>query len=298
MGQHRPPARSPRTRPAALAAATLAAVLTALLVMPAALSSAPQAAAATGTYLRLAQLADMTPATELVVSSVADPRSSVTIAGGGYGSVSAYRRVEPGDYVVAVRPRGSSTPPLVSTTLNAMVGTSYTIGAVGDTEPNGLKIFTDDLTLPAAGMAKLRVIDAAAQPPVLDVRGPGGTPFAAGLAFGASSEYREVAAGSVVLSAGPPGGPATDLPITVAPNQVLSVVLIAPGGTLATRVQTDAAGPVAVPPGPMDAGYGGTVGERPGATAGAAALALLAAAATGLALRLGKRTGRSRHGSC
>ncbi len=298
MGSHHSPFRPSRHRRTAVAAAVLTATLTALLVMPAALSSAPQAAAAAGTYLRLAQLIDVMPDTELIVSSVADPRSSVTIAGVGYGSVSAYRRIEPGDYVVALRPKGSGKPPLVSTTLNAMVGKSYTLGAVGDKKSSGLKIFTDDLTLPAAGRAKVRVIDAAPPAPVLDVRGPGGTPFALGLACGAASAYREVPAGSVVLAAGAPGAPATDLPVTVAANQVVSVVLISRGTAISSRVQVDAQGPTAVPPGPVDAGYGGTVGERPGAAAGAAALAVLAAAATGLAVRLGRKAGGKRQGPC
>jgi Domain of unknown function (DUF4397) len=298
MGQHHPPLRAPRNRPRTLAVVTSTAALTALLVMPAALSSAPRAEAATGTYVRLAQLTDTMPDTELIVSSVADPKSSVTIAGTGYGSVSAYRRVEPGDYVVAVRAKGTDKPPLVSTTLNAMVGSSYTLGAVGDKEPTGLKIFTDDVTPPAAGRAKVRVIDAAPPAPVLDVRGPGDAPFALGLAHGAASSYREVTAGSVTLTAGAPGAPAAALPITVAANQVLSVVLISSNGTIGTRVQVDAEGPKAVPPGPVDAGYGGTAGERPGALIGAGALALLAAAATGLALRLGRRTGGSRQRSC
>lgn len=295
MGLHHP--RS-RRRPRAFAVPTTVALLTALLVMPAALSSAPPAEAATGTYVRLAQLTDVMPDTELVISSVADPRRSVTIAGTGYGSVSAYRRVEAGDYVVAVRSKGTDKPALVSTTLNAMVGESYTLGAVGDKEPSGLKIFTDDLTPPAAGRAKMRVIDAAPPAPVLDVRGPGDAPFALGLAHGTASGYREVMAGTVLLAAGPPGAPAADLPITVGANQVVSVVLVSRGGAIDSRVQVDAAGPTTVPPGPVDAGYGGTAGERPGAAAGAVALAVLAAAATGLAMRLGRKTGASKRQSC
>jgi hypothetical protein len=293
MGLHHQPSSAPRSRPRAFAVATLVATLTALLLIPVALSSGPRAAAATGTYLRLAQLTDAMPDTELVISSVADPRSSITIAGMGYGSLSAYRRVEPGDYVVAVRPKGSDQPPLVSSTLNAMVGTSYTLGAVGDKEPSGLKIFTDDLTPPAAGQAKIRVIDAAPSAPVLDVRGPGDTPLALGLAHGTASPYREVPAGALVLAAGAPGAPATQLPVTVAPNQVVSVVLLSSGDAITTRVQVDAEGPTTVPPGAVDAGYGGAAGERPGAATGAVALAVLAAAATLLAVRLGA-DGRTR----
>ena len=294
MGLHHQPSPAPRSRPWTCAVATLAATLTALLVIPVALSSVPRAAAATGTYLRLAQLTDTMPDTELVISSVADPRSSITIPGVGYGSLSTYRRVEPGDYVVAVRPKGSDKPPLVSTTLNAMVGTSYTLGAVGDQEPSGLMIFTDDLTLPAAGQAKVRVINAAPPAPVLDVRGPGDTPLALGLARGSASPYREVPAGAIVLAAGAPGAPATRLPITVAPNQVVSVVLLSSGGEITTRVQVDAEGPMTVPPGPVDAGYGGTAGARPGAATGSVALAVLAAAATGVALRLRRKSGGNR----
>ena len=72
-------------------------------------------------------------------------------------------------------------------------------------------MFTDDLTAPPAGRARVRVINAAPPAPVLDVRGPGGSPFSTGLPLAQVSGYRTVDAGTLPLSAGPPGGMGTDL---------------------------------------------------------------------------------------
>ena len=111
---------------------------------------------------------------------------------------------------------------------------------------------------------------------------------------GAAGDYHLLAAGGSVLSAGAAGGPATDVPITVGANQVISVVLLPGSGAIVARPRVDAAGPSAMPPGPIDAGYGGMAGPRPGATTGMAALALLAAVATGVAVRLRRRSGEAR----
>lgn len=292
MGAHRALSRS-----SSFLLPRLAASSALVLALMALLSAAP-AAAAGGTYVRLAQLTPDLAGTELVLSSVSDPQRGVTIGGVAYGALSDYRLIQPGDYVVGIQPAGGGGPQLVSTTLNATAGAAYTLAAVGGKTESGLSVFTDDLTPPGAGQGKVRIIDAAPPEPVLDVHGPGGEPFALGVPCGAASDYRTLPAGPTVLTVGRPGGPTVDLPVAVAANQVASVVLVDRGGTIAAEVRVDAQGPVAIPPGPMKAGGGGAAGDRPGTTVGVFTFGALAAGAAALSALLSRRTRGARPHSC
>jgi len=290
MGSHRaagPTARSPRW-----AAATALAFMIMALFSLSPLSASP-AAAASGTYVRFAQLTEDMAGNDLVLSSVSDPQRSVTIPGIGYGALSEYRLIQPGDYVVGIAPGGASGAPAVNLTLNAMSGSAYTLAAVGRADQTGLSVLTDDLTPPAPGSAKVRVIGAAATAPTLDVRGPGGE-IALGLPYAGASGYRTVPPGPTTLTVGPPGGATVDLPISVAANQVASVVLLDRGGAIAADVRVDAEGPTQIPPGAIKAGYGGAAPGQPGELTGTLTFAVLAAAAAVLSRVLARRTGSVR----
>jgi Domain of unknown function (DUF4397) len=269
----------------------------ALALLAAALLMAAPAFAATGTYVRFAQLTEEMAGADLVLSSVSDPQRSVTIPGVGYGALSEYRLIQPGDYVVGIEPEGSSGTPAVGLTLNAMAGSSYTLAAVGRAASDtGLSVLNDDLTPPAPGSAKLRVIAAAPSAPTLDVRGPGGD-LALGLSYAEASDYRSLPAGATTLVVGAPGGPTVDLPVSLAPNQVASVVLVDRGGAIAADLRVDAEGPSEVPPGAIKAGFGGAAPGQPSETAGVVTFGLLAVAAAALAAALSRRTKGARQRS-
>jgi hypothetical protein len=230
----------------------------AALVLALTLLALPGGAGAdSGTYVRLAQLSPDLAGATISISSVAGPARDIMLPGEPYGALSAYQRIEPGDYVVTIRSAGNATTPVVSSALKAESGASYTLASVGAADKRGLAVFTDDLTAPPAGRARVRVINAAPPAPVLDVRGPGGAPFSTGLPLAQVSGYRTVDAGTLPLSAGPPGGMGTDLAVPVGANQVISVVLVSDGPRISAQPHVDAAGPVAVPPGSIAAGYGG-----------------------------------------
>ncbi len=293
MGSHRA-ATGPALCSRMAAAGALAFMIMALFSMS--LLSVSPAAAATGTYVRFAQLTQDMAGNELVLSSVADPQRSVTIPGQPYGGLSEYRLVQPGDYVAGITPKGSAGTPAVSLTLNAMSGGAYTLAAVGKSSQTGLSILTDDLAPPEPGNAKIRVIGAAAGSPALDVRGPGGD-IALGLPYAQASPYRSVPAGPSTLTVGAPGGAAVTLPITVAANQVASVVLVDRDGALAADVRVDAEGPAQIPPGAIKAGYGGAVPGQPGEATGVITFGVLAAAAAVLSRVLSRRTRSARPGA-
>jgi hypothetical protein len=222
-----------------------------------ALLAVPGASADSATYVRLAQLSPDMSGVTVSIASVGDPSRDIMLPEEPYGALSAYQRIEPGDYVVTIRGAGNTTTPVVSSALKADAGTSYTLASVGAADKRALAVFTDDLTAPPMGRARVRVINAASPAPVLDVRGPGGTPFSTGLPLAQVSGYRTVDAGTLPLSAGPPGGMGTDLAVPVGANQVISVVLVSDGPKITAQPHVDAAGPATVPPGSIAAGYGG-----------------------------------------
>jgi Domain of unknown function (DUF4397) len=294
MREHPQAVRSSSTARRAARGTARAMSLT-VLVLALSLLALPGAGADSGTYVRLAQLSpDMAGAT-ISIAPVAGPSRDVVLPGEPYGALSAYQRIEPGDYVVTIRGAGNATTPMVSSALKAESGASYTLASVGAADQHGLAVFTDDLTAPPTGRARVRVINAAPPAPVLDVRGPGGAPFSTGLPLAQVSGYRTVDAGTLPLSAGPPGGMGTDLAVPVGANQVISVVLVSDGPRISAQPHVDAAGPAAVPPGSIAAGYGG--GADPHGPLSELLLGGVAVAA-GLASVLLSRRGRSAGRAC
>jgi hypothetical protein len=275
---------SPVTRPGRVIAAAGSAVLAVLFLGAALLVGPASAGAQTGTMVRLGQLTPDLKGVELTISSVADPKKTIMIATPTYGELSPYQPVEPGDYVIALRPAGSTAPAAISQSLAVKAGTAYTVAAVSAKADNGLAVFTDDLTPPPADKSRVRIVNAAPPAPVLDV-----APIAPGLPCGQASAYREVAPGTTQLTVGPPGGPTTPLSVDLPANQVSSIVLTGDSASPRATVVVDAGGPAVVPPGPVHAGYGGTAG-RPGGPVGSIVLVLLAAAAGAVSLRLARRT--------
>lgn len=277
------------TNPGRRSAPGRAGALAVLLALLSVAVGAAPAAAATGTYVRLGQFTPATPDSELVVLPVGDAMGEVTIPAVGYGGLSDYLRIEPGDYVIGVRPAGTTGTPVVSATLDAMPGSAYTLAVVGADDGVGLSVVPDDLTPPPEGQARLRVFQAVSPAP-LDVRGPDGVDLGTGLSVGEAGEYRPLPAGQVVLDAGPAGAEPAALPVTLGANQVVSVVLVDRAGELAAEVHVDAAGPVVVPPGPIDAGFG-PGGDR---NAGMGVLGGLAVLAAGAATWLARRPDTAR----
>src|ERR671920_64957 len=86
------------------------------------------------------------------------------------------------------------------------------------------------------------------------VADPRRSTMVAALDYGELSAYQAVAPGDLRLTVGAPGEPGVELPVTVAANQVASVVLTAGASGPSARVVVDAGGPAVVPPGPVHAG--------------------------------------------
>ncbi len=274
-----------------LAVAALAAVVAGL--------GLPGATAAEGGLLRLAHLSPDTPAVDVYVESVADPDAGQVLPAVGYGTVSDYRSVAVGTYAVSMRAAGAApeTPPVLSTTVEVRAGSARTVAGVGPFADLGLRVLEDDLTPPAAGSSRLRVLAAAAGAPPLDAAVPGAPPVATGLAFADAGGYVDVPAGAPTLTVTPAGGQATELPVELAAGSVHTVlVLDRPGGGLTARTVLDAAGPGVVPSGGVEAGVGGAVPDDPWPPLALTAVGGSLAAGAGLLLVAARRAGsRRRH---
>ncbi|MEU2351223.1 DUF4397 domain-containing protein [Modestobacter sp. NPDC049651] len=281
-----------------MARLTRGALLAVLCAGLAALGLSPAAAAPsddTG-LVRMMHLSPDTPSVDAYIDSVSDPDVGVVLPAVSYGDVSAYRSVPAGTYTVSARAAGADpqSPPVLASTVTVAAGTATTVAGVGRFAELGFAVLPDDLTPPPAGQTRVRVVNAAAGTPSLDLSLDGGTRLAGGLAFAKTTDYVDVPGGASTLTVG--GG--AQLPVQLADGSVYTLlVLDRDGGGLAVEPALDAASPGVVPVGGVETGAGGTAPA--GAPVGRIALVVLTVAVLGLALttrfRLPRRGRPARH---
>ncbi len=257
------------------------------------------AAPASPAYVRLAHLSPDTPNVDVYVDSLSDRARSFVVPGVGYGAVSAYRPLPAGAYVVSMRAAGApaSSTPVISTTVDAQAGDAYTIAGVGPAATLGLSVLTDKLSIPAAGRASVRVINAAVTVPSADIGPGGGKPaWARGVKFGSQTDYVDVGLGQWVCEVSSDGRTVAELPVDLKSNSVYTVLLLDKGSGLVAQLYTDSTGSSVVPVGGVETGFGGTAADpAPSALplGAAAAAAMLVATASALLGRLRhRRAGR------
>ena len=227
--------------------------------------SAHAAEAEENGLLRLAHLSPDTPAVDVYVDAVSDPDMGITLEGVGYGTISDYQDVPPGEYTVSMRDAGADegTPPVLSTTVQVEGGQASTVAGVGLFADLGLEIIEDVLDTPPAEQARVRVVAGAANAETLDVALADGTTVAESLGFAATSEYVDVPAGAATLQVAAGGGEATEVPMDLSAGSVYSLLVLDDAQGLTVRPVLDAAGPGVVPQGGVEAGAGGTAGGFP-----------------------------------
>jgi Domain of unknown function (DUF4397) len=182
--------------------------------------------------------------------------------GVGYGVLSNYLTVPVGTYSVSMRTAGApaTDPPVLTTDVTVLAGKAYMVAGVGKHAGLGLRVVEDDLSPPAAGKAKVRVIQASVAAPVLDLSIVGGSPIADGVGFATTTGYFEVPPGRWTLRAqGTNSGPASTLPVHLAQGNVYSLLVLDTGnGGLTAQLRIDAARRGTVPNGAVQTGAGGT----------------------------------------
>ena len=175
------------------------------------------------------------------------------------------------------------TPPILSATVDIAPGAAHTVAGLGYFADLGLEVLDDDLTLPPAGQARVRVINAAANAQQLDVTLADGTLVTTELAFATATDYVDVSGGPTTLNATPASGEPMQLPVDLATGSVYTIlVLDDENGGMAVQTALDAASPGVVPVGGVETGAGGTTDRGGATTAVAVALGMAAAAVLGL----------------
>jgi hypothetical protein len=275
----------------------LAVVLVGLGSTP--LVATPAAAEAAVGYVRLAHLSPDTPKVDVYLSKVGDESVEQSFRQQkfehvGYGVVSAYLPLPVGTYAVAMRKEGepASTTPVLTTQVTVQAGEAYTVAGVGRFAGLGLKVLTDDLSRPADGQSKVRVIQASVGAPVLDVSLANGTPIARSVNFATTTDYRLVTPGTWVLALTPNGSTTvTRLSCTLTGGSVYSLLVLDSPTGLKLELRADANGAGAAPGGGVETGAGGSqataaVGPLVLATAGLVLVVGLVAGLVMVGLRL------------
>jgi hypothetical protein len=240
------PARRHRSTPAALAAVTAVLAAAAMLAV-----AAPAAAAASVGYVRLAHLSPDTPPVDVYLRSQDGAMREQVFPGVGYGQMSDYLSLPVGGYAVAMRQAGAepASRPVLTTQVVVEEGEAYTVAGVGRFSGLGLRVLSDDLTLPAGNKAKIRIIQASVQAPALDIAVVDGAQIGDAVAFASTTDYREVDAGTWTVRLEPTGGTARPRTVDCALDQgnVYSLLILdGENGALRGELRRDAGrdGPV------------------------------------------------------
>ena len=240
-----------------------------LVTVPGAASAAVSAgrpAAAPVSALSSLRGADLSPDTAGVIISLRPMAGGAAMDLSGatsYGQAGAYRQVVAGRYQVALRQAagGTAGAALLTWSFQAQPGAAYTVAAVGKgTQRRGV-VLRDDLTPPARGTARVRLIQAASVAVQADVTADGTITLARNAPFPSVTGYAQVPAGTWPVSATTVGSApvTTKAKISLQPGSVTSLLLLdAPGGGLALRSAVDSVGAATPPRGGVNTGGGGT----------------------------------------
>lgn len=122
-------------------------------------------------WARLAHLSPDTPEVDVSLTGL-DGASVLELRDVGYGDVSGYARLPAGTYTAAMRPAGApaDSEPVITAAVEIEDGVAITVAAVGLNADLSGRILVDDLTAPAAGQARVRLISAAVSSPSVTVK--------------------------------------------------------------------------------------------------------------------------------
>ncbi len=171
-----------------------------LLLAAATLFASSASAQMSGAMVRVVHASPDAPAVNVLVNG------NVAFEGLPYKGYTAYTNLPAGTYTVALQVAPSG-PTVYSTTFTIANGLSYTFVAMGrvagGANPLNIFGFADDLTAPAMGQSRLRVIHAAPGAPAVDVFATapftplmGAMPWLRNVPFAGVSGYLQVPAGS------------------------------------------------------------------------------------------------------
>ncbi len=256
-------------RPALAGAALLLGSLGATLAL------APAGAQSADARVRVAHFSSDAPPVDVYVDGKPKLRNVP------FQAMSDYLTLAAGSHTFDVRATGSAatTTPAITVSQDFAGGKTYTVAAIGALAAIQGKVFEDNLAIPAAGKARIRVIHSTPAAPLVDVAVKGGAMLFPKLAFGTASDYAEVPAGSYEIEVRDAGKPAALLtkPVTLQAGGVYTVAAVpaangapnlrgfidvAPSAAPAPADQTSAAATTAAPTTTAVAGEASTTAPK------------------------------------
>ena len=240
----------PRMRAVLIATAVAALALVAIPV--------PAMAATPTGWVRVAHLSPDTQPVDVRLASLGGSSKVLSIHDVSYGSVSKYWSLPVGNYAVAMRKAGSaaSSTPVVSTFVSISSGGADTVAVFGTNADLKTKVIPDALTLPRAGTARVRVVQASTSSAPVTVTAAPSTTIVSDASTTTVSPYADVKAGTWKLTA-VSGTKSTTETVSLKTGQIASVLVLddASGGIVLRRV-LDSASVGGVPKGYLATGGG------------------------------------------
>jgi len=268
-----------RSRVIALIAAVIAPAAVILGVAPAAHAAEDDPAG----WARVAHLSPDTKSVDVQMTALAGGAVVYELEDVAYGAVSPYIPLVEGTYVVSMVPSDAAddTEPVVQQTVDVVAGGPVTVAAYGRNADLQTVVYQDDLTAPAEGEARVRVIQASTTESSVDVDTTEGSAIARAVPTGAATDYAAVPAGAWDLEltgADAVSTSSVDLP---AGSVSTLFVLDTADGTLTARAITDSATLADMPIGGIHTGGGGSAAQ-PTPLAGVVAAGVLLLVSAGV----------------
>ncbi|MDQ1112145.1 hypothetical protein QE418_001593 [Microbacterium testaceum] len=242
--------------------------LTAAAVLPLALGvatapaamAAPAAPAAPSGWARVAHLSPDTKSVDVQMTALAGGAVVYELDDVSYGAVSDYIPLAEGTYVVSMVPSDATddSEPVVQQSVDVSAGEPITVAAYGRNAELKTTVFDDDLSAPAEGQARVRVVQASTLEPRVDVDTAEGRSIAQAVTSGSATGYAAVPAGSWNLELSGAGETASSAVALPAGSVSTIFVLDDAAGALTARTVTDSATLADMPTGGIHTGGGGT----------------------------------------
>jgi len=266
-----------RTRPAVRRLTTVLAlgVATTAAVAAAVVGASPAQAADGDGWVRVGHLSPDTKSVDVTLTSLKGGQVVMDLDDVTYGQVSPYEALPTGTYVVSMTAADApadDAEPMISTNVTVESGQPLTALAYGPNDDLRTEVLTDDLTAPAPGEAKLRLVQAANVTDTVDVATTTGTTIAADAPFGSATGYASVDAGPWTLDlTGDDVEGSADVDLAAGSVNTLFVLDNSSGGLTVVPV-VDSASTAETPQGGVQTG-GGYLAEHasdeaPGSTRG------------------------------
>lgn len=238
-------------------AGVLATVLLLLGTLPLTAHAAPGPGVG---WIRVGHLSPKVPPVDVYFAAFGKAEK-VVVRKAGYGAVTPYSSVAPGAYTVSMRPAdaAASSPPALSATIEIKEASAYSLLVFANGPGGGLQgdLVKDDLTAPAAGNGRVRVVQGSAALTPVSVAGPDGKSVASDAAYGVTTPYTDLPEGRWPLKL-TSGGTTSESTVDVKAGSTTSLLVTENGAGLKTEPIADGAALPDPPKLGVETGGGGT----------------------------------------